>query len=313
MKLEFWGCVMGFPKPQQAQLDSCPRSIDRRQFLSVCTKLGAALVGATAMIPLSGCMSPVEALTPSQASLRVGVDCFNPAYEMLVDKDAHGAVPLENSKHYAAGFDVAVVTYLAHKLGCRACILDVDHADLAEYLKRGYIDVAVSAVYNDSNDTSLSFSDAYAPIELAVVTRVDSPYAQASQVEQLSGALMAARANTDYDAAIGAIPGAVHLMPYSKRTNACVKVRDKEIDATVVDRHGFENAAELFPDLTLVPLPVGSLDKGATQWVRMAVRRDDTALLDGINSGLASLSESDAQAMWKGAKEAVGGTMLDSE
>lgn len=304
---------MGFLEPQRAQLDSCPRSMDRRQFLSVCTKLGAALVGAAAMAPISGCMSPVEALTPSQASLRVGVDCFNPAYEMLVDKEVQGAVPLENSKHYAAGFDVAVVTYLAHRLGCRACILDVDHADLAEYLKRGYIDVAVSAVYNDSNDTSLSFSDAYAPVELAVVTRVDSPYAQASQVEQLRGALMAARANTDLDTAIGAIPGAVHLMPYSNRTNACVKVRDKEIDATVVDRRGFESAAELFPELTLVPLPEGALDKVSAQWVRMAVRRDDAALLDGINSGLASISESDAQAMWKDAKEAADATMLESE
>lgn len=304
---------MGDLRPQQAQLETRSRSMDRRQFLSACTKLGAAMIGAAALAPLSGCMSPMEALTPSQASLRVGVDCFNPAYEMLVDKDAQGAVPLENSKHFAAGFDVAVVNYLAQRLGCRACILDVDHADLAEYLKRGYIDVAVSAVYNDSNDTSLSFSDAYAPVELAVVTRADSPYATASKVEQLSGALMAARANTDFDTAIGAIPGAVHLMPYSNRTNACLKVRDKEIDATVVDRRGFESAAELFPELTLVPLSADSLAEVKTQQVRMAVRRDDTALLESINSGLASISESDAQAMWKDAKEAVGATMLVSE
>ncbi len=194
------------------------RPMGRRAFLRSCIVGAAALVGTASLAGCSGIEGFLEPPAVSQASYRVGIDCAHPAYEMLVDPSVDRSLPLENRDYNVSGFDAFFLSRVSEGLGCRPRMVDVDHADLADYLKRGYIDVAVSSVFNGSRDTGITFSDPYAAVDLAVVCRADSRFAGATSLEALEGARMAARSDTDLDRAISQVPGAVHVPPYGSRT-----------------------------------------------------------------------------------------------
>ena len=285
--------------------------MDRRSFLRSCIAGAAALVGAGALSGCSGVEGFLEPPAVSQASYRVGIDCAHPAYEMLVDPSVDRSLPLENRDYNVAGFNAFYLSRVSSDLGCRPRMVDVDHSDLVDYLKRGYIDVAVSSAFNSSRDTGIAFSESYAPVELCVVCRADSPYAKVTSLEGLAGARMAARSDTDLDRAISQIPGAVHVAPYGTRTYPCLKVASGEIDATVVDRRGFEECSGVFPELVVVPIPSDQCPRADEGSLRMAVRHDDTAFLDRLNEIIAGVSEEDSSQMWRDAKEVSPQTLLE--
>lgn len=284
------------------------RPIGRRTFIK------AAAVAATA-VAATGCDGSVEGfsrLSSPTASLRVGVDGSNPLYEMLVHPTAAGSVPVENSSYNMAGFDLSVVARIASELSYDCRILDVERTDLASYLKTGFIDVAVSSVFNGSDDDSIVFSDPYAPVELAVVARAESPFADITDLAGLSGARMAARSGTDFDRAIARIPGVVHLDPYKGRTYPPARVAAGDIDATLVDRNGFSGCRELFPELVFAPIPAELCPQAENRSVRLAVRAEDTDLLARINEVIDAIGDVDADEMWRDAKESVHDTVIEA-
>lgn len=285
--------------------------VDRRTFLRGCLAGAAALVGAGSLSGCSGIEGFLEPPAVSQAAYRVGIDCAHPAYEMLVDPSVDRSLPLENRQYNVSGFDAFFLSRVSADLGCRPRMVDVDHSDLADYLKHGYIDLAVSSVFNGSRDTGIVFSEPYAAVELAVVCRADSPYASATSLDGLAGARMAARSDTDLDRAISQIPRAVHATPYGSRTYPCLKVASGEIDATVVDRRGFEQSAGVFPELVIAPIPRELCPKADERSLRIAMRHDDSALLDRLNEIIAGVSEEDASQMWRDAKEVSPETLLE--
>lgn len=287
------------------------RPMGRRAFLRSCIAGAAALVGTASLAGCSGIEGFLEPPAVSQASYRVGIDCAHPAYEMLVDPSVDRSLPLENRDYNVSGFDAFFLSRVSEGLGCRPRMVDVDHADLADYLKRGYIDVAVSSVFNGSRDTGITFSDPYAAVDLAVVCRADSRFAGATYLEALEGARMAARSDTDLDRAISQVPGAVHVPPYGSRTYPCLKVVSGEIDATVVDRRGFEQCAGVFPELVVAPIPPAQCPRADEGSLRIAVRHDDTAFLDSLNRVIAGITDEDASQMWRDAKEVSPRTLLE--
>lgn len=285
--------------------------VDRRTFLRTCLAGAAALVGAGSLTGCSGVEGFLEPPAVSQAAYRVGIDCAHPAYEMLVDSSVDRSLPLENREYNVSGFDAFFLSRISSDLGCRPRMVDVDHSDLADYLKHGYIDVAVSSVFNGSRDTGIMFSDPYAKVELAVVCRADSPYASATSLEGLAGARMAARSDTDLDRAISQIPGVVHVAPYGSRTYPCLKVASGEIDATIVDRRGFEQSAGVFPELVIAPIPRELCPTAEERSLRIAVRHDDSALLGRLNEIIAGVTDEDASQMWRDAREVSPETLLE--
>ncbi len=144
-----------------------------------------------------------------------------------------------------------------------------------------------------------------------MVCRADSRFAGATSLEAFEGARMAARSDTDLDRAISQVPGAVHVPPYGSRTYPCLKVVSGEIDATVVDRRGFEQCAGVFPELVVAPIPPAQCPRADEGSLRIAVRHDDTAFLDSLNRVIAGITDEDASQMWRDAKEVSPRTLLE--
>lgn len=130
--------------------------------------------------------------------LRVGMEVNYAPFNFSEVVDQNGGIPVSNSPgEYANGYDVAVAKRIADELGMELEIYKIDWDGLIPALTSGKIDAIVAGMSpTEERLKQIDFTDSYYNATVGVVTRKDSAYANAKDINDYKDAKITAQLGT---------------------------------------------------------------------------------------------------------------------
>lgn len=251
--------------------------------------IAAALVGFMAMGFLAGCGGGKE---DESNTLRIGMECAYAPFNWTQTDDSNGAVPIE-SGDYANGYDVQIAKKIAEGLGKELVIVKTEWDGLVPAVQSGVIDGIIAGMSpTEERKLSIDFTDNYYVSDLVIVVRADSPYANATSINDFAGATITAQLGTFHDTVIDQIEGVNHVTPMPDFASMRVALDSKVIDGYVSERPEGISAAAANPNFAYVGFAVENgfeyeINDAA---IAMGIEKD-SELTAQVNEILAGISQ----------------------
>ena len=139
---------------------------------------------------------------------------------------------------------------------------------------------------------TIDFTDPYYESDLVIVVRKDGGYADATSLEDFTGATIVGQLNTFHDTVIDQIPDVKHATPMDTFPTMIVAVTAGSVDGYVSERPGAESAIATNPDLTYVVFDEGKgfVTDPADTSIAVGVAKG-SPLTAQINEALATISK----------------------
>ena len=231
--------------------------------------------------------------------LRIGMECDYAPNNWEEKEPSNSNLPITNHEgFYAEGYDLQIAKVIADKLGYKLEVKKYDWNKLIAALNNKEIDAVFSGMFDTADRRKrAAFSETYEVEKTiyGVIVNVNSKYRNSRTLNEFIGAKFTAQKNTELEAAINLIPGAVHAEPVETVREMLDELTSGRVDATVINLDTGRSYERRFKNLKLIELPKG---KGFTfhfKGVCAAVRKDDTELLKDINKILSRLSKKERQ------------------
>lgn len=210
--------------------------------------------------------------TGEREELVMGTNADFPPFEFIDDNNE------------VAGFDVDLAKEIADILNMDLKIENMDFDGLVAAVSTGMIDMAVAAMtITEERKEQVNFSDAYIEAGQVIVVRED--YDDIEGADDLTDKKVAAQLGTT-----GAIEaenlGVTDLVQFTKITEVFMELAQGKVDAVVVDAP----VANLFMNQQDGLKIVG--DMLSAESYGIAVSKENTELLNGINDALSQIKES---------------------
>ncbi len=226
-------------------------------------------------------------------TLIVGLECNYAPFNWTTSDEGEVAVAIDGVNAYCDGYDVAIATEIADELGMELVIRKIEWDGLIPALLSGEIDVIIAGMSpTPERALTVNFTDAYYRSEQVLVVDSSSVYASATSLNDLDGAAVVAQLGTLQDGLIDQIANVNHLTALTDYPSLVQSVSSGVADALVAELPVAQSIVSSNSNLSIVRLG----DNGFTVLesdvsVSVALRQDDTDLLDSINNILASISE----------------------
>ena len=190
-------------------------------------------------------------------TLRVGMECNYAPYNWTQTEPSDTAVPLAGGG-YADGYDVRIAKRVADELGMDLEIVKTEWDGLIMSVMSDAIDCIIAGMSpTEERMLTIDFTDPYYESDLVIVVRKDSGYAEATSLEDFSGATIVGQLNTFHDTVIDQVPDVKHATPMDTFPTMIVAVTAGSVDGYVSERPGAESAIATNPDLTYVVFDEG--------------------------------------------------------
>ena len=220
--------------------------------------------------------------------LRVAMECAYAPYNWTQSDDSNGAVPIEGTDSYAYGYDVMWAKKIADALGKELVIVKSDWDSLVPGIQSGAFDLVIAGQSPTPERAEVvDFTTPYYYASIVVLVKADSPYASATCVADLDGAVCTSQIGTIwYDTCLPQIPNA-DIQPAQETAPAMLIALDSgAVDIVVTDQ----------------PTGLAALEAGfqVTQEdinICMSVQKGNTELLNAINGILDDYDEEDYKNM----------------
>ena len=220
--------------------------------------------------------------TVTPGKFTIGMECAYAPFNWTQLEKTDTAVDI-GSASYADGYDVVMGKYIAEQLGLEPAV------------NNGEIDAIIAGMTaTPERRENVDFTDPYYESKMVVIVRKDSDLTNITSIQDLSGRKVQGQLNTLYDTVIDQIEGVDHVTPLATYPLMVVALQSGEVDALTAELPVAAGVVASNPDLTYVEFAEGSGFEADTS-VSIAVKKGNTALLDAIQSALASVSEEDRQ------------------
>ena len=267
--------------------------------------LAAALVGAMA-IGMFGCGSGSNANTNEQDGqaeaensnqLKIGMECGYAPFNWTQQDDSNGAVAIEGGSGYANGYDVQIAKRIAEDMGKELVIVKTEWGGLVPAVQSGVIDGIIAGMSPTLERLEqIDFSDNYYISDLVMVVRADGPYADATSIQDFSGAKVTGQLNTFHDTVIDQIEGVSHEPAMDDFPAMRVALESGVIDGYVSERPEGLSASAANPNFTFIDFAEGQGFEYRPDDAALAVGlKKDSELTDAINAAIAKISEEERQ------------------
>ncbi len=229
--------------------------------------------------------------------LRVGMECGYAPYNWAQATDENGSVPIVDSPQFANGYDVMMAKYLADQIGYDLEIHKIDWDSLPIAVQSGAIDcvIAGQSITADRLQT-VDFTTPYYYASIVAVTRDDTPYANATKVSDLAGAVCTSQINTVwYDVMLPQIPDAKIQPATESAPQMLVALNSGAVDLVVTDMPTAMAAALVYPNFKLLEMEEGNDFEASEEDINIGISlaKGNTELLDKLNEALATLTPDD--------------------
>ncbi len=263
--------------------------------------LATALIGAMALTAF-GCGGGAadNGADNQEASneLRIGMECGYAPFNWTQQDDSNGAVAIEGGG-YANGYDVQIAKKVAEGLGKDLVIVKTEWDGLVPAVQSGVIDGIIAGMSPTAErKESIDFTDNYYVSDLVVVVRADSEYANATSIQDFSGAALTAQLNTFHDTVIDQIEGVEHVPAMTDFPSMRVALESGIIDGYVSERPEGISAAAANDAFVYVGFEVenGFQYEINDAAIAMGVAKG-SELTAGVNEVLAGISQEDRDAL----------------
>ena len=234
-----------------------------------------------------------------QKVLRVGSECDYPPNNWEEERQTDSNIPIANKKgRYAEGYDIQIAKVVADSMGAKLEIYKLDWNDLIPALNEKKIDAIFSSMLDtDERKKILDFSEVYEDrlAEYNVVVNRAGEFSKAEKKTDFNGAKFIGQHGTNSDSAINQLPGVEHLQPVDSINEMLEKLKNKEIDGIILDVEIFNMYQQSYPNMMMIRFPKGEGFNFGYTGVCAGVRKNDTKLLNDINSALKRLSKRERQ------------------
>ena len=236
----------------------------------------------------------------------VGMECAYAPYNWTTSQASDTTVPISNSQgSYADGYDVQIAKLIAEALDVDLEIKAIEWDGLIPALEAGEIDMIIAGMSpTEERKLSIAFSDTYFDSNLVMVVKADGAYASADNIQDFNGAKITAQLNTFHYTVIDQING-VNKQTALQDFSALIQSLDSgAIDGYVCEKPGAISAVAANDGFTYVEFAEGNgfTCDPAESSISVGVRQE-SSLLDAINTAIAALSTADKEAMMDAAIE----------
>ncbi len=235
------------------------------------------------------------------STLVVGLECDYAPFNWTTNDST--AVSIDGEPFYCDGYDVDIARLIADELDRELVIRQINWDGLIPALLAGQIDVIIAGMSpTPERAQTISFTDPYFVSEQVLVVRSDSAYADATDLSDFSGARVVAQMGTLQDDLIAQIPDVIHRTPLETYASLVSEVNSGASDALIAELPVALSIIATNPALTIVNLGEnGFLLEPTDVSVSVALRKEDTALLENINTILSGITVATRNALMQAA------------
>jgi ABC-type amino acid transport substrate-binding protein len=239
--------------------------------------------------------------TTEDQTLVVGMEAGYAPFNWTIDEAGafEGAVPIFGTNNYADGYDVMIAQLIADELNMTLVIKAVEWEGLIPSLVTSEeIDLIIAGMSPTAERAeTVAFTDEYYQSTHVIVLRSDSVFANATSIEDFSGADVVAQLGTIYDDLVAQLTGANHENPLGDVPTIITAINQGTYDLTILELPVAQAVVETNPDLTYIVFEAGfgfdvSYEDSA---VAIALRQGETELLNAINAILANLTNEERE------------------
>lgn len=228
--------------------------------------------------------------------LTVGMEANYAPFNWSQATNSDGAIEISNSPgEYANGYDLQMAVQLAEELGLELEIVKLEWDGLPPALESGVIDAIIAGMSpTPERERQIDFSNEYYDSDLVLVTKADSEYADATSLEDFTGASVTAQLNTFHYELIEQIPEVDQQTAMESFPTMISSVITDGTDAYVSERPGAMAATAANPELTYIGFDEGSGFDTAEVDTTVAVGlRQGSPLAEPINQALSTISQAE--------------------
>ena len=274
----------------------------------------AALLAAVMLFALTACGSQSgddsgndqqqeqqDTATNESNEFRVGMECAYAPNNWQESEATDSNVPVENvAGAYAEGYDVQIAKAIADGLGKELVIVKLSWDGLIDALNQGQIDAIIAGMMDTAERReSINFSDPYRETTYGIMVLSDSPYLNATSIQDFSGAAVLGQQGTALDDVIDQIEGVDHLSPVGSVPDMISRLQQGSCDAIVVNVENAPGYLASNPDFRLITFSEGSGFTLPAKGSCVGLRKSDTALLEQIDEILGTLDNATRDEMWQ--------------
>ena len=256
--------------------------------------IGALLVGCGSIDGV-GSFTGVE-----DGVLTVAMECAYAPYNWTQTTDANGAVPIRGAEgEYANGYDVMMAKKICEANGWQLEIVRLDWDSLVPAVQTGQVDAVIAGQSMTSERAEqVDFAGPYLYASIVVLTRRDSPAANARCLADLSGASCTSQMGTVwYDICLTQIEGADVKAPKDSAPTMLMALETGDVDFVCTDMPTAQGAMAVYDDMIVLELTDGFAVSEEEINIGISVQKGNTFLKDRINAVLATMTEQDFNAM----------------
>lgn len=224
--------------------------------------------------------------------LRVGMNCSAAPFGWTQDDDSNGAWPIDGTNQYVCGYDVQVARLICETYGWDLQIIKTDWDGLIPGVVSGKLDCCISTLgVTEERLQSVDFSDYYWNNGCVMVVRKDSPYVDATSINDFDGAKITTQIATIWEPLVQQIPNVQAEPCLSGLPELFVAVSSGKVDGIITGLSEAQSACMSNPDLTWVTFDEG---KGfdvelSALCAGIPIAKGNTELKDKINAVIATL------------------------
>lgn len=281
----------------------------KRFITTLCTcALTLSLAGCTAGLTNNSTTTTEDSSSSTSTTktvLRIGMECDYAPSNWQEDTASDTNLPISNLEgFYAEGYDIQISKLLAEEMDVDIEIVKLAWTGLIQALKEGQIDMIIAGMADTpERKESIAFSDTYnhKKSQYVLVVQADSQYANATDIQEFSGATVVGQINTYYDSAIDQIDGVVHATAAQDVPNMASQLQEGLVDAVILDD---DTAEALYGDDSDYKIVYFEDGHGFTLEFTgscVGIRLEDTELLEQVNEALANIDTETRTELWNNA------------
>lgn len=191
---------------------------------------------------------------------------------------------------------------IAEGLGKELVIVKLSWDGLIDALNQGQIDAIIAGMMDTAERReSINFSEPYRETTYGLMVLADSPYLNATSIQDFSGAAVLGQQGTALDDVIEQIEGVDHLSPVGSVPDMISRLQQGTCDAIVINVENAQGYLASNPNFRLVTFDEGSGFTLPAKGSCVGLRKSDNELLDQINTILSGIDDDARAAMWQAA------------
>lgn len=255
------------------------------------------LAGLTACSGSSNSGSTTNTDDGSKPVLRVAMECAYAPYNWLQTDDSNGGVLIASGEGYANGYDVMMAKYLADQIGYDLEIYKIDWDSLPVAVQTGTVDcvIAGQSITAERLET-VDFTTPYYYANIVAVTRDDTPYATATKVSDLDGAVCTSQLSTVwYNSMLPQIPNAQIQPAMETAPMMLLALNSGAVDLVVTDMPTAMAAQLVYPNFVILQMEDGEDFEASDEDINIGIslKKGNDELKDKLNEALATLTADD--------------------